>query len=162
MKTLVLIIGVLFINSCSIGPKIVITKNFISNQYWDDYNNAIHVQKMKIIKDSVLDISDSNFNKNTPNHWNITNKLEVDSTFYFGYSGLNENQNNVKLKGRVYFTKANGFLWYTDNGNKSIVGSLENNTWYKISDLKNIPFYVYVFIDNKGNSHIFKVDNSNY
>ena len=162
MKTLIYLILLLLIMSCSLDPKIEITKDYISNKDWDEYNNSIHVEKMKVNKDSILNIFDANFKEDIPNHWNITNKLEVDSTFYFGYSGLNIKEDKVKLQDKVFFNKDNGFTWYSADGNTNIVGSLENNTWYKFSDLKTIPYYIYIFVDNTGKVHRFNVDMSNY
>ena len=73
---IVFIIAIIFsLESCSQEPKIVITKDYISNRYWDNYNNDMHVEKMKLKKDSVLNIFSSDFKKEIPNHWNITNKL---------------------------------------------------------------------------------------
>jgi hypothetical protein len=148
----------------------VITKDYISNKHWgDERNNAILIEKMKLKKDSLLNIFDPNFKKEIPNHWNITNKLEVDSTFRYSYAGLDSKGDRVKLKGKVFFNKDNGFYWNFGNTyyahkktDKSTIGSLENNTWYKFSDLKTTAYYVYIFVDDKGKVHRFNVNMSNY
>lgn len=165
MRILIIIATVLLFQSCSQEQetKIVITKDYISNEHWDDErNNAILIERMKLKKDSLLDIFSSDFEKEIPNHWNITNKLEVDSTSYFGYSGLNIKKDKVKLKGKIFFNKNNGFEWYSANDDKTIIGSLENNTWYKFSSLKTIAYYVYIFVDDTGKIHRFNVNMANF
>ena len=161
-KGTIIFIIILLLQSCSQEPKIVITKDYISNKYWDRYNNSIRVERMNLKKDSILNVFDSNFEKNIPNHWNVSNKLEIDSAFYFGYNGLNIKEDKLKLKDKVYFNKSNGFNWYSNNGEREIIGQLKNNSWYKFSNLKTIPFYVYIYIDNEGKVHRFNVDMSNY
>lgn len=159
----VFIAAIIFsLKSCSQEPKIVINEDYIINRHWDNYNNDIHVEKMKLKKDSVLDIFSSDFKKEVPNHWNITNKLEADSTSYFGYSGLNIKKNKVKLKDKIFFNKDNGFEWYSESGNKTVVGSLEKDTWYKFSNLRTVAYYIYVYVDNEGELHRYNVNMSNY
>ncbi len=163
-------VTIVFFTSCSEEPKIVIAKDYIINKHWDDErNNAILVERMKLKKDSVLNIFSSDFKGEIPNHWNITNKLEVDSTFMYSYAGLNSKEDRVKLKGKIFFNKDNGFYWNFGNTyyghkktDKNVIGSLENNTWYKFSDLKTIAYYVYVYIDGEGKVHRFNVNMSNY
>jgi hypothetical protein len=106
MNRFLILIGVLLFNSCSHNPKIEITKEYIINSYWDEYNNAIYIEKMKVMRDSLLDINSNDFNWNLPNHWNITNKLNVDSTFMYSYSNSKE-----LLPEKVYFNNPNGFYW---------------------------------------------------
>ena len=124
---------------------------------------------MKIKKDSVLDIFALDFEKEVSNHWNVTNKLEVDSSFMYNYTGLGGKSDLKKLEGKIYFNKTNGFYWnfgYTHFGhkktNKNVIGSLENDTWYKFSDLRTIAYYVYVYVDSTGKVHRFNVNMSNY
>lgn len=162
MKPLVIFIISLFLTSCSLQSNIEITEDYISNKYWSDYNNAIHVERMKIKEGIDLDIFDIDFNRDIPNHHNITTKLEVDSSFYFGYSGLNIKSDKIKLIGRIFFNKDNGFEWYTNDGNRNIIGSLKRQTWYKISKLKSTPYYIYIFIDDNGKVHRFNQDLSNF
>jgi len=170
MRILIIIATVLLFQSCSQKPKIVITKDYISNTHWDDErNNAILIEKMKLKKDSLLNIFSPDFKKEISNHWNITNKLEVDSTFMYSYAGLNIREDKVKLKGKIFFNKDNGFYWNFGNTyyghkktDKNVIGSLENNTWYKFSDLKTIAYYVYVYVDSTGKVHRFNVNMSNF
>lgn len=172
MRILIIIATVLLFQSCSQEQeaKIVITKDYISNKHWDDErNNSILVERMKLKKDSVLNIFSSDFKGEIPNHWNITNKLEVDSTFRYSYAGLDSKGDRVKLKGKVFFNKDNGFYWnfgstYYDHKktDKNTIGSLENNTWYKFSDLKTIAYYVYIYVDGEGKVHRFNVNMANF
>jgi len=163
MRTLIIIATILLFQSCSQEPKIVITKDYISNKHWDnERNNAILVEKMKVKKGDALDATSPDFDKEIRSDWDLNDKLEVDSTFYFGYSGLNIKEDKVKLQGKVFFNKDNGFEWYSANGNKTIIGSLKNNTWYKFSGLKTIAYYVYIYVDSTGKVHRFNVNMSNY
>ncbi|PQJ16575.1 hypothetical protein [Aureicoccus marinus] len=163
MRTLIFIGFIFLSQACSQEPKIVITKEHIVNKYWDDdRNNSILIEKMMLKKDSVLDIFSSDFRSEIPNHWNIINKLEVDSTSYFGYSGLNIKKDKKKLNSPIFFNKNNGFEWYSANGNKTIIGNLETNTWYKFSNLTTSAYYVYIYVDKEGKTHRFNVNMSNY
>ena len=146
--------------SCSSEPRIVITKKSISNEYWDSYNNAIHVDRMKIKKDSTIDVSTSDFDTNTG--WSLFNKLEMDSTFYFGYNGLNIKKDKPLLTGKVFFDRDNGFEWYTGKGNIKIVGVLENETWYLISGLRTEPYELIIYVDENEQVHRFNKLASNF
>lgn len=162
MRYLIIVVALLLLQSCSQGQEIVITKEYIKNGYWSEFNNAIHLEKMKVRKDSLLDIFSPSFKNNVPNHWNITDKLEIDSTFYFGYSGLDTDAGKTKLQGKIYFNKNNNFKWYSNNGKTDTIGELEKKTWYKFSKLKTTPYYVYVYVDSIGKVHRFNIDMSNY
>lgn len=169
MRLLIIITTVLLFHSCSQEPKIVITKDYISNKYWDEYNNAILVEKMKIKKGSVLDVFSPDFDKEIRSNWDLNDKLEVDRTFMYSYTGLGGKSDLKKLDGKIYFNKTNGFYWNFGNThfghkktNKNIIGSLENDTWYKFSDLRTIAYYVYVYVDSTGKVHRFNVNMSNY
>ena len=81
----ILLIGLLV--AC--GKEIEITNEHVLNEYWDNSektNNSIRIQKMKVI-DSSLNIFNKEFVRES-NHWNIVNKLEIDSSFYCSYYGL--------------------------------------------------------------------------
>ena len=146
--------------SCSSEPKIVIDKNHITNSYWNNYNNSIQVFKMKVKKDSIINTNAPNFKDN--NGWNLFHKLEIDSTFYFGYNGLNLKKDKPLLKGKIHFDKDNGFDWYTADGKKSVIGSLENNSWYLFNGLTTNPFSIIVYIDENGVLNRFNKIASNY
>lgn len=164
MKLLIIIPIFLLFQSCSQGQEIVITKDYIDNGYWDEYNRSLLIEKMKIKKDSILDIFDPNFKKEVPNHWNITNKLVVDSTFVYRNSLLD--QKKINFSRRIYFNQRNANDWnfghYSIDKQFPTIGSLERNTWYKFSKLKTRPFYIYIYIDGAGEIHRFNVDMSNY
>lgn len=171
MRILIIIATVLLFQSCSQqGPKIVITKDYISNKHWDDErNNAILVERMKVKNGGVLDATSPDFDKEIRSDWDLNDKLEVDSTFRYSYAGLDSKGDRVKLKGKVFFNKDNGFYWnfgntYYDHKktDKNVIGSLENNTWYKFSNLKTIAYYVYVFVDDTGKLHRFNVNMANF
>ncbi|UOY06606.1 hypothetical protein L0P88_22120 [Muricauda sp. SCSIO 64092] len=173
-KFLFVVITTLTISSCN---KIKITKEYIENDYWNSQNNAIQITKMKVI-DSTLNVLSSDF-EIEPNHWNIVDKIEIDTSFYASYSGLNDiYPNKSKLKGKVYFNKDNGWKWlyksslypnqeglnWSSKAQEEVtIGELENNTWYRFSGLKmNTKFYIYVYVDENGSTHNFGVNLSNY
>lgn len=205
MRVLLIIVTVLVFQSCSQEPKIVITKDFIINRHWNDYNNAILVERLKIKKGVVLDIFSPNFEEES--NWSLNDKLKVDSTFMYSYCGtggnltefdvnmakesFKENKSKLlkdgvnvdslinsikintdsrkKLEGKLYFNKANGFNWNFGNTyfghkktKKNVIGRLENNTWYKFSDLRPIAYYVYIYIDSTGEVHRFNVNMANF
>ena len=159
MRILYFLILLLLI-SCSSEPKIVITKKFISNKYWDNYNNAIQVNRMRVKKDSTLNVSASDFDTNTG--WSLFHKLEMDSTSFFGYNGLNFKKDKPLLTGKVFFDRDNGFEWYTAKGNKKTVGELENETWYLISGLKTEPYEIIIYVDKNEQLHRFNKLASNF
>lgn len=163
----ILLIIMLFID-CD-NRDIIITKDYIINEYWSDKNNTIFIERMKVTDDS-LNIFAQDF-KEEPNHWNIVNKLEVDSSFIYGYNGGNENSPysskvpSPLLQRKVFFDRDNGWFWFYNNYKgaiKSELGSLEKNTWYKFSRLTNSAFYIYVYIDSIGQAHTFNVNLDNY
>ncbi|WP_350288846.1 hypothetical protein [uncultured Croceitalea sp.] len=162
MTRLILLLAVLFFQSCSNDIEIVITREYIDNGYWDEYNNAIHVEKMKVKNGGVLDVLSIEFDKEIRSNWDLNDKLEVDSTFYFGYNGLNVKKDKKKLKNKIFFNRDNGFEWYSNKVSKSKIGLLQNNTWYKFSRLRPIAYYVYIYIDDTGEAHRYNVNMSNY
>jgi len=79
----------LFFCLISCNSEIEITNEYILNENWnysEKTNNSIEIQKMIVI-DSSLNIFSSDFEEE-PNHWNIVNKLELDSSFHCSYYGL--------------------------------------------------------------------------
>ena len=111
IKKITLIISVLILQSCSLEPKIVITKDYIKNKHWDTYNHILLIERMKLKKDSVLNVMDPNFEGDIPNHWNITDKLEVDSTFIYRNSISEE---DIKSNSKIYFDQKNKNDWHFD------------------------------------------------
>jgi hypothetical protein len=154
----ILSFGLIFI--CS-NKEIIIEKNYIENSNWNEHtNNSIKIERMKII-DPSLNIFSSSFKKE-PNHWNIVNKLKVDSTFICSYFGLNYANNKPKLKGKVFFNKSNGWDWNINGKKKSTIGELKNENWYKFSELHTSAIYNYVYVDSIGGTHVFTANLSNY
>jgi hypothetical protein len=115
---------------------------------------------MKVKKDSLLNVSSPDFDMNTG--WILADKLEVDSLFYFGYSGLNTERTKVMLEGNIFFDKDNGFEWYTADGNKKTVGILQSETWYMFSQLKTEPYEILIYIDCNDQIHRFNKLASNF
>ena len=151
-----------FIFSCSQKPKIIITKEYIINKHWNEYNNAIHVEKMKTKNGHVLSVFSKSFDSIIRSNWDLNNVLQADTTFYFGYSGLNTKKDKIKLKDTVYFNRENGYHWYVNNEKRSKIGVLENKNWYKFSRLRSTAYYVYIYVDSIGEIHRFNVNMSNY
>jgi hypothetical protein len=155
-----ILILVLLFTSCQ--DKIKVTKEYIENGYWNNQNNAIYIEKMKVT-DSTLDIFASDF-KEEPNHWNIVNKIEIDNSFSASYSGLNDfAPNKPKLKGKIYFNKDNGWKWLVNGQEKEIIGELKSKTWYKFTGLKmNTAYSLYVYVDSSGVVHTYGVNLANF
>ncbi len=172
MKNLMSLFILIFIitQGCSNQPKIVITQEYIVNKYWNEYNGNILIERLKLKKDSVLDIFQPSFNLNEPNHWNIVRKLEIDSAFRYAYNtGLKYDylkSPHFLLDKKLYFNKNNGNYWcFNEFGNeyKKRIGSLENSTWYRFSNLRErTKFYLYVYVDSTGKVTKFIHDLSNY
>lgn len=121
---------------------------------------------MRVKQDSLLDIFQPGFNPNIPNHWNVTEKLETDSSFVYSYTA--ENVHSL-IGDTIYFGKPNEGNWYNRNlritglGKKvETVGNLKNSTWYKFSNLWDRRFYVYVYVDSTGKVYRFDQDLSDY
>lgn len=159
MKKLIALVVCIGLQSCFFEPSITITKDYIVNNYWDQYNHILLIEKMKIKENKRLDVFDPNFKRNTPNHWNIANKLEVDSTFIY------RNSTSGKTT-KIYFNKKNENDWsfghFTIEKEVSEIGSLKNDTWYKFSNLRTLAYYVYIYVDPLGEVHRFNVNLSNF
>jgi hypothetical protein len=73
----ILIIILSALEGCSQKPKLEITTEYVLNKYWDKpFSNFFIVEKMKVKKDSTLDIFQPGF-KPTANGSNVTEKLEI-------------------------------------------------------------------------------------
>ena len=150
----ILILGTVFI-SCN-TKKVQIEKDFIINENWDNnYNNAILIEK--------LTTTDSSYSSNNKIDRSVIERLKVDSTFVAYYSGLNANEpDKPRLKGKVFFDKNNGWNWRVNGKEKRVLGSLENNSWYKFSELYGSAIYEFVFVDNNGHTSVLTVNLNNY
>ncbi len=155
-KNLWLSLNVLLCISC-FGPDVEITRGYISNEDWKrqgTFNTKIDQKNIaKLIIDSAV-ISDVNnkqfdFSKITP--WGY----KIDTTFWFTL----HTQGNLFIK-TVYFDKEQeNIYWYNAKNPfepyRKKIGVLELNSWYRINGLRDYwTFYVYV--DKKGNVHMFK------
>lgn len=152
---------------CSQKPKIEITPEYIKSKYWNKSStNFFIIEKMKVKQDSVLNIFQPGFNLKISNHWNITEKLEVDTSFVYTY----DSHSMHKITGnKIFFNQSNEGDWVTgsirftgERKKMETIGNLENNTWYKFSKLRDRPLYIYVYVDSTGKVHRFDQDLSNY
>ncbi|RAJ06807.1 hypothetical protein LX64_01934 [Chitinophaga skermanii] len=136
--------------------KIAITADYIINPNWDEYENSITIQKVKVRKDSTL----NPFLKLSQNE--ILERLEVDTSFCF--TGSVKFNGEQYSKRKVYFNKKNNFYWWSENRKKKkeTIGNLEKNTWYQFSGLISYPNYLYIYIDSMNQPHRFDVNQSNY
>ena len=152
------------------NKRIAITKEYIINENWVDGHNGIIIEKMKIRQDSSLNILDPNFDKGSINNWNVVNKLELDSSIVYSYNvGLTYDSSKSLSKSsdkKLYFTKPNKNLWVKglfSGDTIETIGELQNDAWYRFSNLTPITkFYVFIYVDNNGNTHRFDQDLSNY
>ncbi len=163
--TLILLIG-LIIGLVSVAlfrtdfvPKknrIEITNEFIINDYWDEYNHAIQIEKMTVL-DNRLDVFSKKFITNA-HYCDFENSFEKDNTLTCNYWG-----NELYIKDKVYFDKHNGWNWIVNGIEKPTIGKLENGSWYKFSNLlMNTKYYKYVYVDSIGKTHVFSVNKANY
>lgn len=159
--TLILLIGLVFValfwtNFVPEKNRIEITNEFILNDYWDEYNHLIQIDKM-ILLDSRLDVFSKGFIENSL-FWDFENSLEKDQSFTCSYWG-----NELATKDTVYFDQNNNWNWKVNGIEKPTIGKLENGNWYKFSNLlMNTKYYKYVFVDSIGKTHVFSVNKANY
>jgi len=170
--TLLLLVGLLFYFiyllitvdfSSAWNNKIEITNEYIINDHWyEKHNFRLQIDKMVVVDDR-LDVFSKGFIRNS-HFWNFEQSLSKDSAFTcsFWKTGSGDNASQ-KFSNKVYFTKSNGWDW-TFNGEKTpVIGKLENDTWYKFSNLTmNTKFYIYVYIDSVGVAHNFSVNQANF
>lgn len=144
--------------SCS-NKKIKITKDYIVNEHWEEHHYRMMIDKMKVI-DTIDYNKILSIDYDEPNYVYIVKRLVVDSTFNYTFSRYATS----KIKDTIYFNKYNGWTWGSEYGyTKKYIGSLENSTWYKFSDLlMNVHFFIYVYVDSKGNTYQFHVNNANF
>jgi hypothetical protein len=168
MRNISVIIMVLCsLQGCAQKPNIQITKTYIYNEYWNrPVANFFLIERMKPIKDSALNIFSDGFNRNSGNHWNIVNKLELDSSFAFLF--ISDASSKI-LNDTIYFDRKNQGQWVFRDPATTLLGrkadkfgELENDSWYKISHLRDRQFYVYIYVDTTGEIHRFDQDLSNY
>ncbi|MDO5655055.1 MAG: hypothetical protein Q4G27_02825 [Flavobacteriaceae bacterium] len=153
-----ILLGFLF-QACELinPPKILITKDYIINEFWNDKNNSILIQKLDLVDTANISKSDIDIIKRNFGF------LKVDSTLIAGYEGLNTNNNIKLMHEKVYFNKDNGWQWFVLKDSiyieKKLIGELENNTWYKFSNLNGHGgFFIYVYVDLNGQVYKFNQD----
>jgi hypothetical protein len=146
--------------SCS-TKNIEITTEYIINENWGkQMSKPILVEKMWVKKDSLINpFSDLSQGE-------ILSKLEEDSSFrWFANVNIGKNTEEIYRTKKIYFNKDNGFTWWVWNGanrEKSILGNLETNTWYKFSGLVGYPYFVYIYVDSTNQVHRCDVNMANY
>lgn len=156
----------LILVGCS-DNKIEITPDYIINENWSKKNeqalaNSITIYKMKIKKDSTI----NPFLKLKQSE--ILNKLEEDSSFMH-YANVKIPIKETYKSKKIYFNKSNGFYWgsksrFNSTDTVKTIGNLQQNAWYKFSDLGliNHPYHIYIYIDSTNNVHRFDVNLANY
>lgn len=164
MRNLLKITVVLILlQNCSYQPskKIEITPAYIKNDFWKTpFSSFFVIEKMNLMKDSISIKLDSSFNTR------ILNYLETDTSFIYTFSS---NDRSKIIDDTIFFNAPNEGTWITGgiryNGIRrktETIGNLQNNCWYKFSELRDFPFYLYVFVDSNGNIHRFDRNLSNF
>jgi hypothetical protein len=168
MKIVTLLLSIISINACNSQYKILVTKDFILNHYWENYStNYFELQRLKAKSNSALETELLSSEKNPQIHERMLNDLMVDSTFVYRYRSA---QNSMLQNDTVYFGKINEGNWHTYDAIKKnygdslkVLSQLEINSWYKFLNLRDrAKFFVYVYIDKFGDPHIYQKDLSNY
>lgn len=145
---------VFVIFSCE-NKSITITKEKIVNHNWNpnprEGRNGMIIQKVIVANDSLYYYLDKGF----LNYSDFQNDSNFHYKVHFGTKKVNE----------IYFDRNYDWKWI-DIESKNIVdkiGLLRNDSWYKFSGLtNNTKFYLFVYIDEKGISHQYSVNNSNF
>jgi len=150
--------------SCAENKRIEITNEYIINENWDE-SIIVCVEQMKVKEGHTANIFDPNFDLNQPNHWNIVNSLETDSTATI-YNYFQEKKFSSVDDKMLFFDKNNGVKWRKgchglNEYAVEIIGVLKKDTWYKFSKLKTKPYFIYIYVDSTGSTHSFKQDLSN-
>lgn len=165
MKIAIIICAFTFIGC--LNKKIEITSAYIINENWSKKNeqelaNSITINKMNIKKDSAI----NPFLKLSQSE--ILNKLEEDSSFMY-YANVKIEQGESYKNREIYFNKYNGFYWgsksrFNTTDTVKTIGNLQQDNWYKFSDLGLIshPYYIYIYIDTANKVHRFDVNLANY
>tara|TARA_Y100000766_G_C18867767_1_gene586676 strand:- start:1111 stop:1545 length:435 start_codon:yes stop_codon:yes gene_type:complete len=125
--------------SCWEEKFVVITKDYVINSGWHEFNNFIDIDKMKPKNDSIsIDIRN-------PGYMKLYRGLIEDTSF--SYSANVKYNGEDYSKRKVYFNKDNGFPWYSDPhkaSDKYILGKLQQETWYLLSTPNHILHYIYI------------------
>jgi hypothetical protein len=163
-----LIFAQVFFLSCSKKNNIIITTEYIQNDYWKDRKalmdfNGIPINEMQVSKLKIKDSASVKENYELKDYIN-NDLLEVDT--------INKEQNCwgmfPKSEGtKIYFNKNyDGWYWYCcpmpnmdEKFKKNNIGKLKNNTWYLFLYLRpgvyGGKYYVYVYVDGNGKTHMF-------
>jgi hypothetical protein len=138
---------VLLTFSCN---RVEVTRNYIYNSEWgrEDGNGFDRIERVYFEIDlGELDEIDVNM---------LSKNYLVDSTFCYQFYAPNATGK------KVYFNRENngdGFFRKLCSNNLSTkvktIGALDFETWYRIVSI-NYKTIHYVYIDKKGNSHVYK------
>lgn len=140
---------VLWLTGC-IRTEIEITPEYIYNNNWSEYSNAIDISLMKLKPNKTLEL-------NSLNQGDVVDNLEMDTLFrYF----TNAKKSEVS-GGKVYFNKDNGFFWSDDKKSMKVIGNLKRNSWYRFA-FDSYQNKIYIFIDSLNAVHTQEVVPTNY
>lgn len=154
MKSILFTILSIVFFACSNQP-ITITKNKIVNENWNPDprkgRNGMIIQKVTVANDSLDYYLEKGFLTDTDFRNNPSFHYKAD----FGKREVKE----------VHFDTKYDWKWIDVNTKNEVskIGLLKNGTWYKFSGLtNNTKFFLYVYVDEKGLSHQYSVNRSNY
>ena len=132
--------------------KVTISKTYVINPYWNKYDDAFEVYRMKL-NDNTESINLKNVSPSE-----LLQKLVDDTSFAY--------RTNIKFNGedyskrKIYFNRDNGFLWRlasNPNSTKKNLGELQHNTWYYLGGLGEEKTLYYIYLDNLDSLHSFKI-----
>jgi len=155
INILIIFIGFIFFSSCDNHPTIKITRDYIYNSRWlntGSYNStAVSFSKIKLndkIKSKSIDKLSG---------FEIHNNILKDTTFSFATVPNRKNKSKY-----VYFNKIDDNVsWrnrYKITDVRDRLSQLELNTWYCFDTYLYEKWIYYVYVDEKGNTHLFPVN----
>lgn len=153
MKYLVIIFFLIIFSFYSCGPRVEITREYVTNSNWGKANTfegkaKVHIEKI-IFKDTI-NIFSKDFKKD-----DIEGEV-VDTSFC--YEKLYTDNWRIN---RIYFDREQkDITWVrqctTDLLQETkVIGKLELNTWYRLYNITYEHVY-YVYVDNLGKTHVYR------
>lgn len=138
----------------SCGQAITITRSYIYCSNWADGDyQGFEIAKIHYL-DPTVSIYDKNFNR-----FQLSNYI-IDSNFCFYHFTGNEKYNT-----KSFFNQASETLRWRKcddlKNERKTIGLLGLDTWYIIQGLKGTIDY-YVYIDKRGNAHVYSLGPTNY
>lgn len=143
------------ISSC-FGPRIEITREYVTNSNWGTANtyegNAdISIEKI-IFKDTTI----KGFSKDFNFYFVDDDYYTIDSSFCF----FLHYTDNWRIN-RIYFDREQEDITWVKGcttdllQETKVIGKLELNTWYKMYRIR-LYYVYYVYVDINGKTHIYK------